>query len=197
MKLIEGLKSQKTIVKKIEDLQSKISKHSAYSSLERPVYRDDKDPDNPKTQTEQIKSWKQAILDLTKLLANTRLCIQYTNMITLVTIDAEGVNITKPIAEWIHWRRDLSEIMYRTVSVMTDKNLKEGFVTNSQGEKSEVKIVRCYNPAERDSEMDSYRNLKFIIDSTLEVVNATTDMVELSEINKEIASRSQEKKEGN
>ena len=189
MKLIEGLKAQKVIMRKIEDLQKKIQNHAAYSSLERPVYKDESEPDSPKAQIAQIDKWISSIRDLTKLMAITRLQVQFTNIVTTVTIDINGTKITKTIAEWIHWRREFSDIMYRTHQCLGDKGIREGIVNDSQGTKHEVKIVRCYSPAQRDKNMADYRDMKFAIDSTLEIVNATTDMVEASEINILIAAR--------
>lgn len=183
MKLIEGLKQQKHIAKKIEDLQAKIRQHSAYASIERPVYRDEKDPDSPAIQTQQINSWVQSCLDLVKYMVQLRLRIQYTNIVTLVTIQiGQSRSITKTIAEWIHWRRELCDMMYRTHAQLTDKNIKEGQLKNSQGEIVDIKIVRCYSPAQRDSTMAEYMDLKNSIDSTLEIVNATTDMVEIGDL---------------
>lgn len=187
MKLIEGLKMQKTIVRKIEDLQKKIQNHAAYSSLERPVYKDESEPDSPKAQIAQIDRWMHSILDLTKLMATVRIQIQLTNLVTPVTIDINGTKITKTIAEWIHWRREFSDTMYRTHQCLGDKGIREGIVNDSQGIKHEVKIVRCYSPAQRDKNMADYRDMKFAIDSTLEIINATTDMVEAEEINRAIA----------
>ena len=144
MKIIEGLKAQKNLLRKIEDLQKKIATHASYSSLERPVYRDDSNPDSQEAQAKQIAAWIQATLDLTKLLAEIRLRIQLTNLLVPVTIEVSGTKITKTIAEMIHWRREFADIMHKSHAVLTDKNIKEGFVNTSQQEKQEVKIIRCY-----------------------------------------------------
>jgi hypothetical protein len=42
----------------------------------------------------------------------------------------------------------------------------------------EKKIVRHFDPAERDRMRELYRSEPTIIDSTLETVNATTDLIE-------------------
>lgn len=179
MKLIEGLKLQKDLQRKIDNLQAKIAKHASYSSLERPVYADATHPDDPTTQKKQVESWIQSIADTVKLISTLRLRVQYTNLVTPVTIEVGGNQVTKTIAEWIHWRRDFADILHKTYSQLTDKNLREGITTNSQGEKVQVNIVRCYNPATRDALMEEYRGMRYKVDSTLEIVNATTDMVEL------------------
>lgn len=179
MKLIEGLKIQRDVMRKIDDLKKKIQTHASYSSIERPVYQvENGDPSDQSAQTAQIKKWTQSCADMVKLLADIRLRIQYTNLITPVTIEVGGKNVTKSIADWIHWRRDFSSVMYSVASSLTDKSIREGVITTSQGERQEVHIVRCYSPAQRDADMEEYRNMRYKIDSTLEIVNATTDMVD-------------------
>lgn len=178
MKLIEGLKMQKDLARKVDDLRKKIQVHASYSSIERPVYQDKEEPDSPKAQTEQVRQWVQSCGDIVKMIANLRLRVQYTNLITPVTIELGGKKITKTIAEWIHWRRDFADMHYQVHSCLTDKNIREGIITNTQNEKVQVNIVRCYEPAARDASMELYRSMKYQIDSTLEIVNATTEMVE-------------------
>ena len=43
---------------------------------------------------------------------------------------------------------------------------------------SEVKLIRYYEPAKRDTAMDILRREPYTIDGALEVVNAVTDLVE-------------------
>ena len=55
MKLIEALKKIKDLQRKAEDLRRKVSKYSAYLSMEPPTYKD---------QDGQIKDWIQAHSDI-------------------------------------------------------------------------------------------------------------------------------------
>jgi hypothetical protein len=169
MKIIEGLKQIKALQKKLEDLRGKIGKYCAYANFETPIYTDQK---------KQVREWLQSHEDLMKEILSLRMKIQKTNLITDVTIELGGKKVTKSIAEWIHRRRDLAENDRLAWEALNDKGIKEGITTDSQGEKVEVKIIRCYDPVERDNKVELYRSEPMTIDSTLEIINATTDLVE-------------------
>ena len=106
------------------------------------------------------------------------MAIQLTNLKTDVTIELGGKSVTKSIAAWIHRRRDLANNAFGMYQGLTDRGLKEGFSQTSTGVQMEVKIRRYYDPAHRDKMMELYRSEPTIIDSTLEVVNAVTDLIE-------------------
>jgi hypothetical protein len=62
--------------------------------------------------------------------------------------------------------------------MLSDRGLKEGLIKNSQGETVEVKIVRYFDPAERDKKVAMFKSEPHEIDAALEVVNAVTDLIE-------------------
>lgn len=169
MKLIEALKQIKDLQRKAEDLREKVGHHSSHLSHETPVYPDQKG---------QVSEWIQAHRDILKEVLRLRVAIQATNLATDVTIELGGKAVTKSIAAWIHRRRDLAnadEAMWRQ---LTDRNLKEGIMKQSTGEEVQVKIVRCYDPAERDKSIDLFSSEPSLVDARLEVVNAVTDLIE-------------------
>ncbi len=155
MKLIQAMKQIKDLQVKAEDLRKKVRQYSADLSNETPAYA------NPK---EQINTWLQAHSDIIKNILELRIKVQKTNLATTVTVELGGVAVSKTIAEWIHRRKDLATLEQTMWSGLTDKNLKEGTITLSNNEKQEVKLRRYYDP--------------FAIDSTLEVINATTDLLD-------------------
>ena len=106
------------------------------------------------------------------------MAIQKTNLATDVTIELGGKQVTKTIAEWIHRRRDLANLEQSIWANISDRGLKEGTIATSTGEKTEVKIRRYYDPEERDNKVSLFREEPSIIDRTLEVTNAVTDLVE-------------------
>lgn len=169
MKLIEGLKQIKDLQKKVADFQDKVGKHSAHMSFETPMYKD---------QQKQVKEWIQAHADVLKEILRIRLAIQKTNLETDVVIELDGKNVTKSIAGWIHRRRDLATAEKACWKMLTDKGLKEGRVQKSDGSVDEVKIVRCYEPVERDKNISALDSEPSIIDGKLEIVNAVTDLIE-------------------
>lgn len=169
MKLIEALKKVKDLSKKAEDLQEKIAKYSAYLNYETPAYENQKG---------QVKEWIQGHSDVLKEILRLRIAIQKTNLETEVSIQLNGKAVKKCIAEWIHRRRDLAGMEMQAWRSLTDRGLKEGTVQQSTGEKMEVKIIRCYDPKERDEKVLIYSEEPSLIDAQLEVVNAVTDLIE-------------------
>jgi hypothetical protein len=61
---------------------------------------------------------------------------------------------------------------------MTDRGLREGKVDTSTGVAIEVRMVRNYDPNRRDKKLSEYQDEPKLINSTLEVINATTDIIE-------------------
>ncbi len=171
MKLIEAMKMIKDLTIKREDLVAKVRQHCADLDFETPPYPDPKG---------QVKSWIQAHHDICAKILDLRYKIQNTNLQTAVTIELGGVSVVKSIAHWIHRRRDLAQAELTMWSALTDRGLKEGKMASSQpgGAPTEVKIRRYFDPLERDAKMELYRSEPSIIDRTLEVVNAVTDLLE-------------------
>lgn len=169
MKLIEALKQIQDLQRKAEDLRGKVGEHSAHLNVESPVYPD---------QRKKIDGWLKAHSDIIAEILRLRVAIQKTNLETVVAIEIGGKKIEKSIAEWIHRRRDLANLEYLAWKKLTDRNLKEGIFKESTGAEREVKIVRYYDPEEKDRKLDEYQSEPMIIDSRLEVINAVTDLIE-------------------
>lgn len=170
MKLIEAMKKIKDLQRKAEDLRGKVKLNAAHLSYEAPTYGD--------KQREIVKGWIQALMDISKEIIRLRVAIQRTNLATMVSIELGGKHVSKSIAEWIHRRRDLAKLDESSWQCLNDKNLKEGRGQNSMGETVDIKIVRYYDPVERDAQLELYRSEPAIIDATLEVTNAVTDLIE-------------------
>jgi len=170
MKIIQGLKEIKDLKVKADDLKTKVHKHCAHLSFESPVYPDQKD---------QVSKWLQAHSDVIKEISRLQLAIAKTNLDTMVTIKLGDKNVVKSITEWIYRRRDLAAMQQAMYKSLTDRGLQEkGTYTDSQEDNKEYKIVRCYDPVERDNKIELYRSEPSIVDATLEVINATTDLIE-------------------
>jgi hypothetical protein len=169
MKIIEALKKVKDLSRKADDLKKLVQDHCAISSVETEVYPDQKS---------KVSGWIHSHSDILKEILRLRLCIQRTNLETDVSIEIGGKSITKSIAGWIHRRRDLSQNELHMWLSLTDRGIKEGFAESPSGSQMELKIIRFYSPSERDEKIDLYRSEPMIIDSTLEVVNAVTDLIE-------------------
>lgn len=174
MKIIEGMRLVKENKEKIADLTKKVSQYSANTSFDKPAYGTSHG-DTKK----QITSWLQSIHDLT--LNNIKVLndIAYTNLVTKVDIQLGEVTVTKSIAAWIWRRREYAAMDFKAWQQLTDKGLKPGFAQNSSPgvEPMKIEVVLNYDTAEKDAKLALYHSEAHRINSTLEVVNATTDLL--------------------
>ena len=170
MKIIEEMKRVKSNKEKIADLQGKIGQFCANMSFETPMYGTDS--------ASKIREWLQSCTDLTQENIRLLCAIQKTNIATTVSITLGEKVVTKSIAEWVWRRREYAAVDLKTWQMLTDRNLKEGTGQNSQGAPVEIKIVRHFDPVQRDKMTAMYKSEPHEIDSALEVINAVTDLVE-------------------
>jgi len=175
MKIIQAMKKVQDDMKKIDDLQTKVSKYCADLDFENPTYG------TVEAQRQQIKDWEQAIHDIIKGIELLRVAITKTNLATNVTIEINGVQVTKCITAWIMRRgvknNGLAGLEQKAWAVLTEKGLKDGSAKMTSGETMAVKVRRYFDPAERDKKMELYRSEPALIDSTLEVINAITELI--------------------
>lgn len=169
MKIIEAMKKVKANREKVEDLLEKIKQNSAHLSHENPMYPD------PKA---KIIEWKQSVHDTNQETVKLLTRIAKTNLETNVTMELGGKNVTKSIAEWIWRRREFAGLDHKAYMAMTNRGLKGGLFQNSTGNHTEVQVILNFDPNDRDIKAELFRTEPSIIDSTLEVVNATTDLKE-------------------
>ena len=170
MKIIEAMKRIKHLQEKCADLRAKVGRYCTDLDFETPTYQPD--------QRAQIAEWLQSHADTVQEIAHLRVAISRTNLVTMVTIELAGHQVTKCITEWIHRRKDLAKLDLEMWAQLTDRNLKEGMMNTSTGGAKEVRIRRYFDPRMRDAAMASYKSEPAIIDGHLEVVNAVTDLIE-------------------
>jgi hypothetical protein len=175
MKIIEAMRKRDNLLDKAEDLRQKISKHAAYLSVETPVYGTKED------QSKKIQEWLDSHRDCLREVMRLRLAITRTNAITPVTIELGGKQIKRTIQEWIFRRQTMAALERNAWASLNDGGRKEGQMRQSNDEIIDVKIIRCYQPAQRDEFTEIFRSEPAEIDGTLEVINATTDIVEEGE----------------
>lgn len=170
MKLIQAMKALKDLNEKAADFRSKVQLNHANVTIETNPYPDPK---------KQVSEWIQGHSDLLKEILRLRVAITRTNLATLVPIELGGVQVRKTIAEWIHRRRDLSQLEMAMWQALNDRGLKEQNMQAGAGAPViEVRVVRHYDPVERDTKVDLFRSEPSKIDAALEVVNAVTDLIE-------------------
>lgn len=169
MKIIEAMKDIKRLEEKCGDLQTKIANYCADLDVENPTYPDQK---------AMVTGWLQGVHDSLNEAMRLKIAIQKTNLQTIVPIELGGVKVEKSIAQWIIRRRTYAVLEQMAWSKLTNKKLQEGVGQKTDGTQFPVKIRLYFDPVLRDSKIEEYRSEPSIIDRTLEVVNATTDIIE-------------------
>lgn len=172
MKIIEAMKKIKDLQEKANDIRIKVATYCADLDHETPTYGSVED------QQKQIESWLKMHSDVIAEILHLRTMIQKTNVATTVAVELGGKRVEKTIAEWIHRRRDLAKLEQDIWSKLTDKGLREGFMNTTSNAQVPVKIRRYYSPAKRDEMVTLFKSEPMSIDSTMEVVNATTDLIQ-------------------
>lgn len=179
MTIVEALKTKKRLNVKLEDIRRKISDYSAHLDSEKPVYGAD--------QRARVQGWVQAHHDLVSKIEELSIAIQKTNLATEVEITLGGKPVKKSISQWILRRTGLAAHEAACHAALQDRNLKDQTVLASDGKtRQTVAVIRYYDPVERDRMVDVYRHEPSMIDQKLEVVNATTQLVDVVEVKEEV-----------
>lgn len=174
MKLIQAMKSIKLLMAKADDLKDKVSKYCADLSIETPAYPD---------QALQVSQWIQSHHDTMKEILRLRLAIQRTNLLTTVAIELSGQTVIKSLAAWIHRRRDLANQEMLLWQALGDRGLRESNFQAVTGSPvtTEIRIRRYFDPVQRDNKVAEFRAEPMTIDGALEVVNATTELIDTND----------------
>ena len=174
MKLIEAMKQLKLILKKIAKNNKLINEYAALPDNERLHFgtRDN--------QTKEIKKLIQANADHVKNYLDLKSMIEYTNLTTKVEIDGN----TYTISEMLVLKRVLAKLMVKTYNALNDEvaqmRLRGNRSMSSTSEKLPI-VEKYYNETEKTEGQRKWDDLYHTIDSRLEVVNATTELVSMSE----------------
>jgi hypothetical protein len=170
VKIIEALKQVKDLQRKASDLQRKVAANCALMENEMSPYQDPE---------KQVAGWIQSYQDTVKEILRLRIAIQYTNLVTKVTIEIGDNNVTKSIAEWVHRRRDLARMERDIYKCLTDRGLSPKTVTGEKGgEFKTINVKRFFDAAERDTQIGIFDNEPYLIDAKLEITNAITTLIE-------------------
>lgn len=166
MKIIEALKELKLIIKKIWAAQEWIGKLNCLLSNEKPmVGSSDKD------QAKEVHSLVQSIFDLEKNYVKLKGSIESTNNNTKVSIEWEERTIT----EWLTTLRNTYSIVKQTANYLNTNRAQK--LLQSMPNKEWVEIIPCYDYVKMTDVFGKYMNKVEKISSTLEVINATTELI--------------------
>lgn len=169
MKIIEALKQQKFLLKKADDIRSKMTIQCADMSFDTPQFPDMK---------AKVAEWTQAHTDVLRECARLKFRIQKTNVMTNLTINLNGNEVTKTLYEWIQRRKEFAHLELKGWECLSDRGLSDRKFTQTDGQLSEVKMRRYYDPVEKASKVDQLKFEPVAIDAALEIANCTIDLME-------------------
>lgn len=171
MKIIEAMKRLKVIAKRMEDNTKRINEYASILSTDRPSFGSEDE------QRKEVKALIQANWDLVKEYLRTKQDIELTNLKT--TLEIDGVKYT--LSELLVIKRKLAKSMMNTYSALNDQatmcRIGIGLGRNQSAEGKTPVIEKLYDERERIDGLRKWQDLYDNIESRLEVVNATTDIV--------------------
>ncbi|MFW6219563.1 MAG: hypothetical protein ACOC33_01840 [bacterium] len=166
MKLIEGLKKLRNIEKKIKKNCEYITEYSSKLSNEKPEF----DSDNE--QKIEIEQLLQSNKDLSELYLNLKKKIDKTNIMTECTINDE----TRSLHEFLTIQRKIGNLLIKTYNSLNEHKAQSKLTIYRGVDK--ISIDRLYSEKMKNEKIRYYSDLIDEINSSLEVINATTDIIE-------------------
>lgn len=167
MKIIEALKAQKRTDDKINHNCELIQNYAAKLSTEKPLFETDED------QRIEVKKLEHANESLKSYYLWLKRSIDYTNVMTEVEINGKVYTIT----DLLNLKRLGCDMMERTYNSLNDDKAIRRL---SRSQMDNVTIDRFYDERQKNTKLAEWRNLKDAITSKLEIVNATTDLLEIT-----------------
>jgi Na+/phosphate symporter len=171
MTLIEAMKELGHIEKRIEKTQKRINEYCATLQIERFQF------DTEEKQTKEVASLIQSCLDLE---ANSRLLkmrIEYTNLKTKVEIKGKMYTIS----ELLFMTRKTIPMMLGVFSSLNENNARARLRNFTIEPGKPIQIIKHYKEDYKNTQLDLWQDMKETITGRLEVVNATTQLLEFPE----------------
>lgn len=167
MKIIEALKELPLLEKRINKQCEQIMEYAALGSHEESPFG------TREAHRKQLESLVQSNKDLASRYEKLKLALTLTN--ASVKVDILGT--TKTIAEWITFKSSTYRYLAKTLTsldlVKASQRVREVKVDITEG----IRVERMYDEQDRNRQLNNLSELFDKVDGTLEVVNATTDLV--------------------
>jgi len=170
-KLVEALKRLRVIEKKMQKQNpSSITRYSSMVSTEKPLF------ETEEKQRKAVSSLVQSNMDLLQEYLSLKRQIEDTNLRTEVEIG--GTKYT--LSDLLIIKRKLAQIMVSTFKAMNDTEGQHrlSMARGSSPEGKTPHVVRFYKEEYRNEGLQKWQDLYDNIDSRLEVIVATTDLIE-------------------
>lgn len=168
MKIIEAMKKLKVIEKRMDHNNVKIQEYASYISTEKLPFGDEE------TQKEEVNKLLQSNKDLMNEYLKLKQAIERTNLSIEVNLDGQVYTIS----ELLILKRKMCQKMLMTYESLHTKH-SEMRLRNASPIGGERPIVgRLYDESTKNEGLRKWSDLYENIDSRLEVINATTDIIE-------------------
>lgn len=170
MMIVEGMKTLRITEKKMSQNTADIQRYASQVSTERPLFEtEDK-------QKQAIKGLIQSNVDLMKQYLDLKTRIEYTNLMTIVEMEGEKYSIS----ELLVIQRKLATMMFGTYNALNDTEGNSRLRGTSQPATGEAPhIVRFYKEEDKREQRRKWQDLMNNIITRLEVINATTPLLDL------------------
>lgn len=177
MKLIEAMKKLKVIEKKVAKNKESIQSYASLPSNEKPIF------ETEAKQKVEVKALIQANTDLTTEYLKLKNAIDRTNLDT--TVEMGGVKYS--ITDLLVIKRKTAQLMIGTYNALNDnaannRMSRGGYATNDG---KSVYTVRYFDEVEKNNGLMKWNDLYDNVDSRLEVINATTDVIGFENVKSE------------
>lgn len=165
MKIIEGLKKLNLLDKKMKHNCNAIEKYASQVSSEKPIFESEKEQKN------QVRQLIQANKDLFEEYLSLKDKIDKTNATVEITIGDE----TRTINQFLNIHRKMGKNLTDTFTSLNDNN---GYSKLLKYKDENIHIIRHYDEKSKNNNLRYWQDLIGDISGKLEVVNATTDIIE-------------------
>jgi len=169
MKVVEGMKTLKIIEKRMRANCQNITRYASMVNTEKALF------ESETRQEQEVKSLVQSNVDLMKEALKLKKQIELTNLKTSVQFGAEQFTIS----DLLFIKHKMGEMMLATFYAMNDtegnKRLRN---VPSFIEGRTTQILRLYKEETRNEGLKKWQELIDNINIRLEVINATTDLIE-------------------
>lgn len=168
MKLIEAMKELKLIEKKMRTNSSRIQEYASLVSNQQPHFASEAE------QKQQVDSLIQANLALHIRYLSLKRAIERTNLATTVKVGSFDLTLS----DMLVLKRKLGVLVMETFQALNDSAAKSnlGYYSKMASDKG-VTIKKMFSEEKKYEALNAWQKLLSDIDSRLEVVNATTELV--------------------
>jgi hypothetical protein len=174
MTITEGLKRLKLIGKRMVRNRTDLNKYASLVSSEKPFF------DNEDVQRKEVAKLIQANCDLETEYCRIKGMVDYTNLVTPVTINDE----TRTIHSWLCVLRKTGDQMIDTFKSLNSLSAQSRITRyRSDSDSKQQHVIRLYDENEKRNGQRKWEDLtNGEIEGRLEVINATTQLLSPPEI---------------